>query len=286
MVNDSKRHGINTLTEKVLKMMERTDPAHERDEDKDEGEGDARIAHVTPGEIVIPRRLQTPELMAALARAAQTAGLDPRRFQVGNRRNSVNPRTGQAEFAENPYVDPLAPLASLAGMRPPPTSIFPDPNSARGRAFDLSQVLETARVVGGESRNQPAAAQDEVLNSMLSRVGTERKRASLHDVLDQRYSNNPNRHQYNAIDVQPFVTQPIDTMAPAGQRASFDNIARASKGLIVAAVNGVDYRERDFRNLRADEPDNGIYGRMKFNETQPNYPKLYPKYGKKPGPFD
>ena len=34
--------------------------------------GDTQIAHMTPGEIVIPARLRTPEVMAAVARAAQT----------------------------------------------------------------------------------------------------------------------------------------------------------------------------------------------------------------------
>ena len=75
--------------------------------------GDTEIAHTTPGEIVIPARLRTPEVMAAVARAAQQAGIDPRRLVVGSGRNAVNPRTGQKEFA-----DPLPPLQSLAGFQP------------------------------------------------------------------------------------------------------------------------------------------------------------------------
>ena len=35
--------------------------------------GDTEVAHVTPGEVVIPKRMRTPELMAALARATQYA---------------------------------------------------------------------------------------------------------------------------------------------------------------------------------------------------------------------
>jgi len=60
--------------------------------------GDTRLAHVTPGEVVIPERLQTPELLAALHAAAQAQGIDPGRLIVGSRRNSINPKTGQAEF--------------------------------------------------------------------------------------------------------------------------------------------------------------------------------------------
>ena len=47
MVNDSKRNGINTLTENVLKMMAHTDRERGGDDDTDDGE----IAHVTPGEV-------------------------------------------------------------------------------------------------------------------------------------------------------------------------------------------------------------------------------------------
>jgi hypothetical protein len=60
--------------------------------------GDTRLAHVTPGEVVIPQRLQTPAVMGYLAAAARAAGLDPRSLLVGHPRGRVNPRTGQQEF--------------------------------------------------------------------------------------------------------------------------------------------------------------------------------------------
>lgn len=60
--------------------------------------GDCRVAHVTPGESVIPESLQTPELLATLRAAAQAQGIDPTRLIVGSRRNSINPSTGQPEF--------------------------------------------------------------------------------------------------------------------------------------------------------------------------------------------
>jgi hypothetical protein len=61
--------------------------------------GDSEIAHVTPGEMVIPRNLQMPEVMRTLAAEAMRAGIDPRRYTVGHRANSLNPRTGRPEFA-------------------------------------------------------------------------------------------------------------------------------------------------------------------------------------------
>ena len=56
------------------------------------------LAHVTPGEMVIPAELLTPELMAALQATAKAQGIDLSRYEVGNRRNSVNPHTGEPEF--------------------------------------------------------------------------------------------------------------------------------------------------------------------------------------------
>jgi hypothetical protein len=63
--------------------------------------GDTRIAHVTPGEIVIPRHLQTPEFIAGFVRLAHAHGINPRRFVVGSGHNSINPTTGQAEFVDD-----------------------------------------------------------------------------------------------------------------------------------------------------------------------------------------
>jgi len=60
--------------------------------------GDSAIAHVTPGEIVVPQELQTPEVMAALDWAAAGLGIELDRFRVNARANSINPETGAPEF--------------------------------------------------------------------------------------------------------------------------------------------------------------------------------------------
>jgi biotin carboxyl carrier protein len=63
--------------------------------------GDTQIAHLTPGEIVIPKRLQTPQVIAALRRAAGASNTPLARLQVGHPRNRINPRTGAAEFDDS-----------------------------------------------------------------------------------------------------------------------------------------------------------------------------------------
>ncbi len=74
--------------------------------------GDTKVAHVTPGEIVIPERLQAPELLGALRAAAQAQGIDPARLVVGTRRNSINPMTGQPEFQDvSKQIGPWGPTA-------------------------------------------------------------------------------------------------------------------------------------------------------------------------------
>jgi len=70
----------------------------------DQGRGDdTEIAHVTPGELVIPQALQNPEVLAALRRAAAAHNIPLERLTVGNARNSINPETGAAEFDPNIY---------------------------------------------------------------------------------------------------------------------------------------------------------------------------------------
>jgi hypothetical protein len=59
---------------------------------------DTEIAHVARGEYVIPEALQTPEILAALHRAAADHGVPLERLNVGHAMNSINPNTGAPEF--------------------------------------------------------------------------------------------------------------------------------------------------------------------------------------------
>ncbi len=60
--------------------------------------GDTEIAHVTPGEIVLPKALQTPTVLGAIHQAAMDAGIPVDQLRVGSTLNSINPQTGQPEF--------------------------------------------------------------------------------------------------------------------------------------------------------------------------------------------
>ena len=59
---------------------------------------DTEVAHVAPGEIVLPKAMQTPEVMAALTKIAAVRGVPLARLRVGDSRNNINPKTGAPEF--------------------------------------------------------------------------------------------------------------------------------------------------------------------------------------------
>jgi hypothetical protein len=64
--------------------------------------GDTEIAHVTPGEIVLPKALQTPAVLGALRQAAADADLPLAKLRMGDALNSTNPSTRLAEFFDAP----------------------------------------------------------------------------------------------------------------------------------------------------------------------------------------
>jgi len=72
--------------------------------------GDTRMAHVAPGEMVVPRQVMqnNPQMAQGIASAIRSEGVDPRRYMVGTPQNSINPNTGQPEFF-------LPQLAAFAG---------------------------------------------------------------------------------------------------------------------------------------------------------------------------
>lgn len=99
-------HGARLLSKsEARRMMAGAPPPASRRAHEDRAErlaaegqgGDTEVAHLTPGEVVVPLTLQTPEVMALLRRAARAQGIDLRCLTVGHGR--INPKTGQEQFA-------------------------------------------------------------------------------------------------------------------------------------------------------------------------------------------
>jgi hypothetical protein len=62
--------------------------------------GDTSMAHVSPGEMVVPKEIldRQPNLQRGIMGAIAQEGMDPRRYTVGAPQNSINPMTGQPEY--------------------------------------------------------------------------------------------------------------------------------------------------------------------------------------------
>ena len=62
--------------------------------------GDTQMAHVAPGEVVVPRGVfkDNPGLRQGLGQLMLQSGADPRYYTVGNERNRINPQTGLPEY--------------------------------------------------------------------------------------------------------------------------------------------------------------------------------------------
>ncbi len=75
---------INALQAKVLALQGRG--------------GDTAVAHLKPGEMVVPRAVLTPQLAQLIAAEAAKRGINPKQLIVGSRKASINPATGTEEF--------------------------------------------------------------------------------------------------------------------------------------------------------------------------------------------
>lgn len=71
--------------------------------------GDTVVAHLTPGEIVIPKQVQSPELMQMLRQAFLQSGMQPAQFVVGAPTAPRNPHTGMEEH--NGILGDILPMA-------------------------------------------------------------------------------------------------------------------------------------------------------------------------------
>lgn len=86
--------------------------------------GDTEIAHVAPGEMVLPQDVLrgNPELFEMILQALQQAGMDPARYMVSSGENSINPMTGAQEFygsdAERGFEDAQGQFGGAQGNEP------------------------------------------------------------------------------------------------------------------------------------------------------------------------
>lgn len=76
--------------------------------------GDTEMAHVTPGEMVLPHSIQTPRVMQTVASEFQRQGVPADRYVVQSTKNSKNPDTGKGEYFLKSIIKTAAPI--VGGM--------------------------------------------------------------------------------------------------------------------------------------------------------------------------
>jgi hypothetical protein len=77
---------------------------------------DSMVAHVTPGDYVIPRAIveKDPAILARIKKSFDEEGADYRDHFIGHEMNSINPVTGQPEFFFKKIFRFAAPIAGAA----------------------------------------------------------------------------------------------------------------------------------------------------------------------------
>jgi hypothetical protein len=95
---------------------------------------DTEIAHVALGELVVPRALQSPEVIDALQRAAAENNIPLEMLRVGNAANRINPNTGQPEFGLGMWLSGMFGGKSAAAAE----------DAAEGMAVDVPPLPESA----------------------------------------------------------------------------------------------------------------------------------------------
>jgi len=85
--------------------------------------GDTMIAHLTPGEMMVPPQVQTPKVLAELDKAYKAKHVSPGQFTAGSPQSSTNPKTGVPEYnfmsAFLPTAAGLAATAATGGLAAP-----------------------------------------------------------------------------------------------------------------------------------------------------------------------
>lgn len=130
--------------------------------------GDTEMAHLTPGETVVPRQVlqQNPQVARGLGRAFQDAGADPRRYVVGSGQNSVNPMTGKREF----FFDKILPFLTKAASNPAVQGAIGNAalRKIQGKDVSLRDALLGAAVGGGLGAMSGSGTGVPFLDNMMS----------------------------------------------------------------------------------------------------------------------
>jgi len=207
--------------------------------------GDTEMAHLTPGETVVPRQVlqQNPQVARGLGRAFQDAGADPRRYVVGSGQNSVNPMTGKREF----FFDKILPFLTKAASNPAVQGAIGNATlrKIQGKDVSLRDALLGAAVGGGLGAMSGRGTGVPFLDNMMSGVDSD--------------SNS------NLMSRITGGSGSIDAAQTAGNNLAREQAARAATGSVGRAegLMGIG----DFFGIDASDKGLGRMLNSKFGES-------------------
>tara|TARA_R100001086_G_C11835739_1_gene257777 strand:+ start:931 stop:1917 length:987 start_codon:yes stop_codon:yes gene_type:complete len=139
--------------------------------------GDTRMAHVSPGEMVVPPQVlrNNPKIARGLGRAFRDVGADPKRYVVGSKRNSINPITGEPEF----FLDKILPFLTSAAQNPLVQGAIGNValQAIRGKKPSLRDALIGGAVGGGLGAITGSGTGLDALDNLLGVAQTTSKAA-------------------------------------------------------------------------------------------------------------
>ena len=139
--------------------------------------GDTRMAHVSPGEMVVPSQVlrNNPKVARGLGRAFRDVGADPKRYVVGSKRNSINPITGEPEF----FLDKILPFLTSAAQNPLVQGAIGNValQAIRGKKPSLRDALIGGAVGGGLGAITGSGTGLDALDNLLGVAQTTSKAA-------------------------------------------------------------------------------------------------------------
>ena len=236
--------------------------------------GDTSMAHVSPGEMVVPKEIlnRRPNLQRGIMGAIAQEGMDPRRYTVGAPQNSINPMTGQPEYFN---LKKLLKFAAPFVLGPAVGSLLGNLGGATAMGGALRGALGaagTSALTGGKKKDLlRSALLGGIGGYTFNRAGTANKLGTA-DKSKGFFSNEGRTLDPIADKKLNFATSGIKTMFPDSAFVDSKAFDLLNNPLILAATLGISAEA--FSAMSPEEKEEAVK-RAKFGSTD-RYNALVP----------
>tara|TARA_R100001377_G_scaffold22028_1_gene11750 strand:+ start:1218 stop:2168 length:951 start_codon:yes stop_codon:yes gene_type:complete len=236
--------------------------------------GDTSMAHVSPGEMVVPKEIlnRRPNLQRGIMGAIAQEGMDPRRYTVGAPQNSINPMTGQPEYFN---LKKLLKFAAPFVLGPAVGSLLGNLGGATAMGSALRGALGaagTSALTGGKKKDLlRSALLGGIGGYTFNKAGTANKLGTA-DKSKGFFSNEGRTLDPIADKKLNFATSGIKTMFPDSAFVDSKAFDLLNNPLILAATLGISAEA--FSAMSPEEKEEAVK-RAKFGSTD-RYNALVP----------